>query len=114
MSNVLVVGGGFAGVWCAAGVVRAREEAGVPEDRIRVTVVDPGDDMVIRPRLYEADPQRTRVPLDRVLGPIGVRRVAVPVTAIDTARREVTAVGRDGSRLDLSYDRLVLAAGAAS
>jgi NADH dehydrogenase len=111
MSNVLVIGGGFAGVWCAAGVVRTREAAGVPEERIRVTVVDPGDDMVIRPRLYESDPQRMRVPLDRVLGPIGVRRVAATVTGIDAARREVTAVGRDGARLDLSYDRLVLAAG---
>ena len=28
---------------------------------VRVTLVDAGDDMVIRPRLYEADPQRMRV-----------------------------------------------------
>jgi NADH:ubiquinone reductase (H+-translocating) len=110
MSNVLVVGGGFAGVWCAAGVMRTCRDAGVP-DRIRVTLVDSGDDMVIRPRLYESDPQRMRVPLDRVLGPIGVRRVAATVTRIDTAGRWVTAVGRDGRGLDLPYDRLVLAAG---
>lgn len=43
---------------------------------MRVTVVDAGDDMVIRPRLYEADPQQMRVPLNRVLGPNGVRRFA--------------------------------------
>ena len=41
--------------------------------------------MVIRPRLYEADPEGMRVALDRVLGPIGVRRVAATVTGIDTA-----------------------------
>lgn len=111
MSDVLVVGGGFAGVWCAAGVVRTCREAGVPDLRIRVTVVDPADDMVIRPRLYETDPQRMRVPLDRVLGPVGVRRIAATVTGIDTAARRVTAVGRDSTRLDLPYDRLVLAAG---
>lgn len=111
MSDVLVVGGGFAGVWCAAGVVRTRREAGVPEEQIRVTLVDPGDDMVIRPRLYESDPQRMRVALDRVLGPIGVRRVAATVTTIDTGARAVTAVGRDGARFELSYDRLVLATG---
>ena len=46
----------------------------------------PADDMVIRPRLYERDPQRMRVPLDRVLGPIGVRRVAATVTGIDIER----------------------------
>ena len=111
MSDVLVVGGGFAGVWCAAGVVRTCREAGVPDVRIRVTVVDPADDIVIRPRLYETDPQRMRVPLDRVLGPVGVRRIAATVTGIDTAARKVTAVGRDSTLLDLPYDRLVLAAG---
>lgn len=111
MSDVLVVGGGFAGVWCAAGVMRTCREAGVADGRIRVVVVDPADDMVIRPRLYESDPQRMRVSLDRVLGPIGVRRVAGTVTGIDTGSRQVTAVGRDSAPLSLTYDRLVLAAG---
>lgn len=111
MSNVLVIGGGFAGVWAAAGAVRARRGAGAPDDAIRVTLVDPADDMVIRPRLYEADPERMRVSFDRVLGPIGVGRVAATVTGIDTAARRVTAVGRDGSAVELGYDRLVLAAG---
>lgn len=67
------------------------------------------------PNLYETDPQAYRVALDRVLGPIGVRRVAATVTAIDTAidtdAAQVTAVGRDGGTLALGYDRLVLAAG---
>ena len=112
MTNVLIIGGGFAGVWCAAGVKRTCLDAGVSEDRVLVTLVDAGDDMVIRPRLYEPDPQRMRVPLDRVLGPIGVRRIAATVTSIDTAGHLVTAVGRDGGQLNLSpYDRLVLAAG---
>ena len=111
MPNVLIIGGGFAGVWAAAGVVRTCHEAGLPDTAIRVTLVAPGDDMVIRPRLYEPDPQQMRVPLDRVLGPIGVRRLAATVTGIDTDSRTVTAVGRDGAPLDLPYDRLVLAAG---
>jgi NADH dehydrogenase len=111
MSNVLIIGGGFAGVWAAAGVVRTCHEAGLRDTEIRVTLVAPGDDMVIRPRLYEPDPQQMRVPLDRVLGPIGVRRVAATVTGIETGSRTVIAIGRDGVQLALPYDRLVLAAG---
>jgi NADH dehydrogenase len=111
MSDVLIVGGGFAGVWAAAGAVRARHEAGADDQVVRVTLIDVGDDMVIRPRLYEEGPQGMRVALDRVLGPIGVRRVAATVTGVDTAARRVTALGRDGRQLEISYDRLVLASG---
>ncbi|WP_326834917.1 FAD-dependent oxidoreductase [Amycolatopsis rhabdoformis] len=111
MSNILIVGGGFAGVWSAASAAKLRRERGLTEDELRVTMISAGDDMVIRPRLYEADPDRMRVPLDRVLGPIGVRRVAGTVTDIDTGARVVTAVRRDGTTTELGYDRLVLAAG---
>jgi NADH dehydrogenase len=111
MFEVVIVGGGFAGVWTAAGVVRRRIEAGAGESELRVTLVSAGDDLVMRPRLYEAGPDRMRVSLDRILGPIGVRRVAATVTDIDTVGREVSVVRRDGSRGRLPYDRLVLAAG---
>lgn len=110
MKDVLIIGGGFAGVWSAAGAVRAAREAGAG-DALRVTLVDGGDDMVIRPRLYEDAPEGMRVALDRVLGPIGVRRVTATVTGIDTEAHTVRAVARTGEELDLSYDKLVLATG---
>jgi NADH:ubiquinone reductase (H+-translocating) len=111
MSDVLIIGGGFAGVWAAAGAVRARHEAGADDQTVRVTLLGAADDMAIRPRLYEEGAQGMRVALDRVLGPIGVRRVAATVTGIDTGTRRVTAIGRDGAVLEYSYDRLVLASG---
>lgn len=111
MPEVLIIGGGFAGVWSAVAAVGQRRAAGVPESEMHVTLVSAGDDLVIRPRLYEADPERMRVALDRVLGPIGVARVAATITGIDTEKREVTGVKRDGMSTVLSYDRLVLAAG---
>ncbi|MCF3961095.1 NAD(P)/FAD-dependent oxidoreductase [Streptomyces fuscigenes] len=111
MKDILVVGGGFAGVWSAAGAVRTARAAGAADGELRVTLVSGGDDLVIRPRLYEEDPGSMRVPLDRVLGPIGVRRVTATVTGIDTGAHCVRAVGRDGAELTLTYDRLVLAAG---
>ncbi|MGI5499682.1 NAD(P)/FAD-dependent oxidoreductase [Lentzea sp. CA-135723] len=111
MSSILIVGGGFAGVWSAASAAKLRGERGLSEEDLRVTLISAGDDMVIRPRLYEASPDRMRVPLDRVLGPIGVRRLSGTVTGIDTGARTVTAVRRDGTTGEISYDRLVLASG---
>ncbi|WP_328885809.1 NAD(P)/FAD-dependent oxidoreductase [Streptomyces sp. NBC_00316] len=111
MKNILIIGGGFAGVWTAAAAVRAARAHGVPQSQLKVTVVSSGDDLVIRPRLYEAAPQVMRVALDRVLGPIGVRRIAATVTGIDTSTRTVNALVRSGRNMILGYDRLVLAAG---
>ncbi|MGI5220645.1 NAD(P)/FAD-dependent oxidoreductase [Nocardia sp. CA-290969] len=108
MSGIVVVGGGFAGVWSAAGAVRLARAAG---RELPVTLVSPGDDLVIRPRLYEAGPDRMRVALDRILGPVGVRRVAAAATGIDTTARTVTAVGSDGRTDEIDYDRLILATG---
>ena len=111
MKNILVLGGGFAGVWSAASAVRAARESGVHASELRVTLVSDGDDMVIRPRLYERDPAQMRVSLDRVLGPIGVERVGATVTGIDTSAQTVRAINGEGKTITLPYQRLVLATG---
>lgn len=120
MSEIVVVGGGFAGVWAAAAAARLLAEkrqdgwgstTGNAGPGHTVRLVTPGDDMVIRPRLYEADPHTMRVPLDRILAPAGVRRTAAAVTAIDTDRRTLAAVDRAGEAREIAYDRLVLATG---
>jgi NADH dehydrogenase len=111
MANILVLGGGFAGVWSAASAVRAARESGADASELRVTLVSDGDDMVIRPRLYERDPAQMCVSLDRVLGPIGVERVGATVLGIDTSARTVTALSGEGQTMELPYDRLVLATG---
>ncbi|GGL07118.1 NAD(P)/FAD-dependent oxidoreductase [Nocardia jinanensis] len=108
MTGTVVLGGGFAGVWSAAAAVRVARAAGRD---LPVTLIDPGDDLVIRPRLYEADPDRMRVPLDHILGPVGVRRIAAAATGIDTARRTVTVSERDGGEREIEWERLILATG---
>ncbi|MFJ5796848.1 NAD(P)/FAD-dependent oxidoreductase [Streptomyces decoyicus] len=113
MFDVLVLGGGFAGLWSAAAATRllhAKEAGPVGHS---VALLTPHPDLVLRPRLYEPDPARLRVPLDRVLGPVGVRRIAATATAVDTVRREVTATAPDGTRDVVAYRRLVLATGSA-
>lgn len=111
MADILVVGGGFAGVWTAAAAARVRREAGVPHDELTITLVAPSDDMVIRPRLYEADPERMRIPLRSILGPIDVRHVKATVTEIDPENRHIVAKTDDGTRVTEPYQRLVLATG---
>jgi NADH dehydrogenase len=109
--RILVVGGGFAGLWAAAAAVRALGPA--PGD-IAVALIDPGAFHVIRVRCYEDALEEARIPLDEVLGPIGVRRIAGTVTGLDPGRRAVTV--RDtasGAATEERYDRLILAAGSA-
>ncbi|OWA13217.1 dehydrogenase [Streptomyces sp. CS113] len=111
MTHIMVIGGGFAGVWSAAGAIRAARAAGQAGEHIHVTLISGGDDLVLRPRLYEDDPQSKRVALDRILGPIGVRRVTATVTGIDVDARKIKAVERSGEEIQLGYDKLVLATG---
>lgn len=80
MPNIVIAGGGFAGVWAAASAVRLLHDHGATAT---VTLVSAGDDLVIRPRLYESRPEDKRVSLDRVLGPLGVHRIAGTVCGIE-------------------------------
>ncbi|MGW2216055.1 NAD(P)/FAD-dependent oxidoreductase [Nonomuraea sp. NPDC001684] len=105
MAHVVIIGGGFAGVWSAAGAALARERAGGAAD-LRITLIAPNEHLVLRPRLYEPEPDLAKVELRRILGPIGVRHLRASVSTIDTGRRTVVADGRE-----IGYDRLVLAAG---
>jgi NADH:ubiquinone reductase (H+-translocating) len=111
MTDVLIVGGGFAAVWAAAAAARRRYEAGAGPEELTISLLAPGADMVIRPRLYEERPGEMGVPLHRVLEPIGVRHVRASAEAVDVSRSRVTAVGAGGARITLHYGRLVIAAG---
>ena len=110
MQQILILGGGFAGLWSAAGAARLLDQRGIAPDRIRVTLVNRDDWHSIRVRNYERDLADLRVPLAKVLEPIGVDRVVGNVTAIDVANRQVVCEAADGRQV-LAYDRLVLALG---
>lgn len=101
MAHVVIIGGGFAGVWSAAGAALARGDAD-----LRITLIAPNEHLVLRPRLYEPEPDLAKVELSRILEPIGVEHLRAWVSTIDTDRRVVVADGEE-----VGYDRLVLAAG---
>lgn len=110
MQRIVIIGGGFAGLWSAAGAARKLDELGVGAEQVEIVLVSADAYHGIRVRFYETDLSRVRVPLDQVLAPIGVRRIEGRVEGIDFQRREIQIeFGRFSERL--AYDRLVLAAG---
>lgn len=112
MSNRLVIiGGGFAGLWSAAAAARARALLALPEDEPEIVLIAPEPCHTIRVRCYEADLAPIRVPLDEVLTPINVRRIEGRVTRIDPAARTLALTGAGGALPDVTYERLILAAG---
>jgi NADH dehydrogenase len=97
-----VLGGGFAGFWAA--VAARRVHPGLD-----ITVVSSKPVLEIRPRLYEAAPEKLQVELPPLLARVG----------IEFTLGEATAVDRDANRLaladgtELTYSRLVVATGSA-
>src|SRR5689334_12104689 len=108
--RILVLGGGFAGLWSALGAARKLDGLGLGPAAVEVTPVNRDAFHNIRVRNYEADLTSVRVPLDDVLGPVGVRRVEGEVAGIDVAGQAVTVTDAGGQR-SLPYDRLVFALG---
>lgn len=106
--DILIVGGGFAGVWAAAAAARLRR---LHQGEFSIALACPGSNLVIRPRLYEAAPQMMAVPLARILGPLDVRKIDAEVTEIDQRGKAVTLASADGSGDRITYRRLILAAG---
>jgi NADH dehydrogenase len=105
--RILVLGGGFAGLWSALAAARARETFGAD---VEIVLLNDTPWHSIRVRNYEADLSNTRVALDDVLGPVGVQRLQGTVTGIDVQNRRV-GYAADGMAQDIGYDRLVFALG---
>lgn len=109
--RIVVLGGGFAGLWAAVGAARKLDELKIPPDEVAVTLVNRDAYHAIRVRNYEADLTGIRVPLAQVLGPIGVESVEGRVRDIDVNERQVVVDVGDGPAQVLRYDRLVFALG---
>src|SRR5262245_21731878 len=106
MSEVLVLGSGFAGLWAALGAARRLDELGAAPDDVQVTVLSAQPYHDIRVRIYESDLTQCRIALRDLLDPVGVGHVTADVTAIDPGSHTVTtSVGTH------AYDRLVVALG---
>lgn len=109
--RILVLGGGFAGLWSAVGAARKLDELGIGPDEVAITLVNRDAWHNIRVRNYESDLSQVRVPLAEVLDPIGVELVEASVVDFDLGRQSVLLHDSTGQKLTLGYDRMVFALG---
>ncbi|CAI6334271.1 unnamed protein product [Periconia digitata] len=108
--KIVIIGAGFAGVWSALSAKRLINIHGKGED-IQVTVIAPDPNLVVRPRLYEADPSAMCAPLGQLFESAGIEFIAGYVDQIDAAAHMVHFTSTSSEKSSASYDRLILAAG---
>lgn len=104
-NGIVIAGGGFAGLWAALTAAAERERT---DADISLTLVSRDDYLTLRPRLYQPDPERFRVPLRPMLDIVGVRFVEGEIEAIEPEEQKLVLAN---GGVSLSYDRLVLATG---
>lgn len=105
MSDITILGGGFAGVWAAMSAAAERKATAGQE--ITITLVSKEPALTIRPRLYEGAGAEMQVPLAPLMKTIGVELTIATARDIDVPARSV--ILSDG-RIQ-PYRRLVLATG---
>ena len=110
--RVLVVGGGYIGLYTALGLLKR-----VPPGSLDVTVVAPESFMLYQPLMPEAasgniEPRHVVIPLRRVLGRASL--VTGRLEALDHDARSATIRPIEGRPYHLRYDHVVLGLGAVS
>lgn len=108
MKNIVIVGGGFAGLWAALG---AAHQVIDNKANIQITLVSKDAYLNIRPRLYEKNPGTLRTPLSPTLDPLDVQFKEGTVVSVDTTRQAIEVMSDKGNTTVMHYDRLVMATG---
>ncbi|KAK1985393.1 hypothetical protein LZ30DRAFT_708565 [Colletotrichum cereale] len=108
--TIVIIGAGFAGVWSALSAKRLINLSNQGE-AIDIIVIAPEPHLVIRPRLYESNPSSFKHPLLALFESTGVRFLQGTAETIDTQAHVVHVRSPTGVESDVSFDRLILAAG---
>ncbi len=108
-SNILIIGAGFAGVWSALSAARLLDQT--QRTDLSISVLAPQPELRIRPRFYEADAHTLKAPVGELFEAVGVHFITGNAEAIDADARSVSYTDSHGQRQQISYDRLILAAG---
>lgn len=108
--RLVIIGAGFAGMYAALSAARLRDASRTSVRDLEIALVAPEPTLVVRPRLYEPNPESVSAPLGELLTAIDVDYVQGAVESIDTRGRCIQIASPIRDRL-LTYDRLVLATG---
>ncbi|GKT42544.1 NADH dehydrogenase-like protein MT1860 [Colletotrichum spaethianum] len=108
--SIMIIGAGFAGVWSALSAKRLINLNGQGET-INIIVIAPEPYLVIRPRLYESNASSLKHPLSALFDSAGIQFFQGTAETINTQTHTVHVRSPTGSGSDVSFDRLILAAG---
>ena len=109
--RLVIIGAGFAGMYAALSAARLRDIRGVSPEELEIALVSPEPTLVVRPRLYEPNPETLTASLLEVFNATDVVYVQGSAETVDADSRTVGIATREGGRKSLSYDRLVVASG---
>src|SRR5262249_47269328 len=99
--RLLIIGAGFAGMYAALSAPRLRDIKGVSPKEFEIALISPQPTLVVRPRLYESNPETLTAPLLDVFEAIDVAYVQGTAETIDTLAREVGIAVQGGKRTRL-------------
>lgn len=105
--RILVLGGGYSGLWAAANAADVARECGSP---LSVALVSKDGYLEHRPRLYEKNPDSLRVTVAPLAELLGIHLIVGMATSIDVSKKTASVASANGTQT-LGYDRLVLATG---
>lgn len=111
LQRLVIIGAGFAGMYAALSAARLRDAQGVSPKDLEIALIAPEPTLVVRPRLYEPNPETLTAPLDGVFKAIDVVYIQGHVDTIDVNSHSVEVIDPKGQRSALSYDRLIVATG---
>jgi len=110
MSDLTIIGGGFAGLWAAMSAAAERDQLGIPVNELSISLISNNPDLVMRPRLYEGAKPEMRVALRPILDEINVQFEFAEVSSITPSENRIVLSEQKCNR-HLEYDRLILASG---
>ena len=105
-----MIGGGFAGLASALGAAWRLDDLGVSSDDVLITLINSDGWHRIRVRNYEPDITDARVPLEKILSPVGINLAIGNVREVNVKSHTVTIETTTDTQC-LGYDRLILAIG---
>lgn len=106
MKNLVIIGGGFAGLWAAFSAVRKAKALNIEGD-VKITLINKDAYHGLRPRFYETNLDKTRILLKSFLAPIGVSLLVDEVIQINSQAQTISLKVSG----NISYDQLIIAAG---
>lgn len=106
MKKIVIVGGGFAGLWSALSAIRLAKMHNL-DNKVEITLINNDAYHGLRPRFYEDNLDNTRIPLEKYLAPLGVYTLIGEVTHIDHPNQKIIINQTETH----SYDKFILATG---